>query len=251
MKIETFRLSLAVVLAIGLSPVVANAQQQNQARSKGGQSQQGTNVTQASDISPARLFATELALANHCEVRLAQMASDQSKNQRVKQYAQTLIRDHQQLNRDLVRLFPEIGQIEGTAAEREVGLRGGDSTSANGQDNRSAVQQVIKTAGTRVSQSSDLMAELIGICTEASNIRFEMSKELLSQYQGQDFDMAFVGQELACHVAMVAKLQAINNSKVETEDLQTVLVKAEETARQHLELAKQLCKQLNNGDTTR
>lgn len=199
----------------------------------------------------AHLVAAKLVMANNCEVRLAQMAVEQAQSPQVKDYAQKLIDDHKQLNQQLVQMFPDLARMQGASgnnANRDNGANR-DNADQNVADQNVADQT--QTAGQRQTRPTQAMVrdgqglamQVMQIGREATQKKLEMTKELLSSYKGEDFDKAFIGQQLASHMMLVCELQAINESNFETENLKSVLTKAEETTREHLETAKQICKE--------
>src|SRR5690606_28793574 len=56
---------------------------------------------------------------NDCEIKTAQMAQEKIDNEQVKQFAQTMIRDHQQLNQQLMQAMPELrGMVQLHSSDR-------------------------------------------------------------------------------------------------------------------------------------
>lgn len=98
-----------------------------------GQAQQGM---QGMDQQLSLLAAAELAISNHCEIQMAQMAMDKIENDQVKQFAQTMIRDHQQLNQQLMQAMPQLSsmiRMDSSAAhsERSSSLQSSQSTQSS------------------------------------------------------------------------------------------------------------------------
>ena len=47
--------------------------------------------------------------------------------------------------------------------------------------------------------------------TRAAKIKLQMTKDLLSKYEGQDFDMGYLGQQTVAHLDMLAHLHAVKD----------------------------------------
>jgi len=158
----------------------------------------------------------KLEKANQAGIELAQLAQQKSDNQDVRQFAQTLIDDHQSLNQDLKKL---------------------------GMKSRSA------TAANHSTQMAMVPRELCRIGELACQNTLTMTKEMLGKHQGQDFNMAFLGQQCIAHMMMLAELKAI-----ETEGptgLRPFATSAATKVEKHLDKAKQLAKKLQDDSKSR
>ncbi len=71
-----------------------------------------------------------------------------------------------------------------------------------------------------------------------------MAKEMLQQLEGSDFDMAFVGLQIAAHTRAVADLNALQG--VGSKEMQDVVKQAESATSNHLKKAKDLANQLSS-----
>lgn len=78
-----------------------------------------TAGSQNVDQQISLMAAAELAIMNDCEIKTAQMAQEKIDNEQVKQFAQTMIRDHQQLNQQLMQAMPELrGMVQLHSSDR-------------------------------------------------------------------------------------------------------------------------------------
>jgi predicted outer membrane protein len=96
----------------------------------------------------------------------------------------------------------------------------------------------------RVSSDMMLVDQLCQIDRQAAQIHLQAAKQLLGEYQGQDFDMGFLGMQIAAHTSLRAKLTAI--SDVGTPEFQQIVKAATSSVDQHLEMAKQLSERLED-----
>jgi predicted outer membrane protein len=213
------------------------------------------------------LLAGKLALANQCEIQLSQIATEKSSNDKVKEYAQKVIEDHQQLNRLLEQISPDIARMEGvpistpgqTSAGGVDGATRGRS-SRNPQDPSSQPGQANPPGQRRgapgaepnreppatAAEGDRLEAKLLSIAVDAARIGGQMAREELNSHQGQDFDMAFLGMQLASHGMMVAELEAVRANDVGNDRFQQLVQMAESVSRQHMQQARQLSMELKD-----
>lgn len=90
--------------------------------------------------------------------------------------------------------------------------------------------------------SGGIVAKLIQIDQELADRCLASAQRELNEKQGKDFDMAYVGMQIAAHMKMVDTLSVY--SRHASGELQQVLNEGLETSQQHLEHAKQLVKQV-------
>ena len=182
----------------------SDSQQRYQA--KGQIEQTGKSVSQA--------LVGKLTKASQAEIELAQLAKDQSQNSEVQEYADVIIQDCRALNMELEKVSSKNESRASVIANQN------DSAS------RSVPEQLCKIA--------DL----------ACDNSLAMTKEMFSNYEGQDFDMAFLGQQCMAHTILIAELKAIQDEGPEV--MQQLAADAASKAQQHLEKAKQLTAQLSD-----
>lgn len=78
-----------------------------------------TASSQNVDQQISLMAAAEMAIMNDCEIKTAQLAKEKIDNEQVKQFADTLIRDHQQLNQQLMQAMPELrGMVQLHSSDR-------------------------------------------------------------------------------------------------------------------------------------
>ena len=219
-------IALAVLGMAYLLPALASAQQQ---RAPIRQDQQAPQQME----QLAAYFADKILLANHCEKELSKIAKDRSQNAEVKQFAQTLIDDHMQLDQQLATIAPQA--VARFAAQNQ--------TRAEGEP-----VQVLTSAEERAGH--DLLTQLCAINHRAAKKNLALSKQMLEQYQGQDFDMAFLGMQIGGHAWLLSELEALEG--VGSSEFQKLVASTSKQVEEHLERAQALSKKFEDDrDNTR
>jgi predicted outer membrane protein len=196
---------------------------------------------QGSDMNT--LIASCMLIGNQEEVALAQLAVDQAESDRVKQFAQKLIDDHQKAIQKLQPLAkPGIGLKEGrqtASASQQPGAQqlGAQQYTAN----RPSLE---RGAGNPVT-----VDQILQLNQQAAQECLQMTKSMLQEKQGAEFDKAFAGMQIGAHVGMLAKLKA--SERHATGELASVIQESKQAVEQHLEQAKQICKDLESSSNSR
>jgi predicted outer membrane protein len=197
-------------------------------------------------------FADQLMLANQSEIELSQIAAQKSTNQEVKQFAEKLIQEHQQLDEKLKQLAPEAaarfadrpragGRLADRLTDRLDAERSADRPASDRPANDRPAQ--IRTAA-RDAAAHDALTKLCMINHKACENHRQMSKQMLESYQGQDFDMAFLGMQIGQHAWLLSELKALDG--VGTPEFQELVVQARQNVEQHLQHAKTLSKKFED-----
>ncbi len=182
--------------------------------------QQGPTVKEA--------ILHKLQKANEAEIELAKLAIQKSDNEDVKKLAQTIVQDHEACNEKLQKMTGhDKNSGQGQHAQQ-------DRTTSNQQAGRLSTSD----------QSPTVPKELCRIAEQACENSLKMTKDMLSKYKGQDFNMAFLGQQCVAHTMMLAELKAIESSG--PQELQQMAQEASQKVEQHLEKSKQLAKKLED-----
>ncbi|MDA8745859.1 DUF4142 domain-containing protein [Rubripirellula amarantea] len=233
--------SLAITAFTGFSAAQAQEDSPNQSKSLDRQSQVGHphegSETNQGDRYEARRASTnddrsenahhdylaqgptieeailqKLKKGNEAEIELAKLAMNKTDNEDVRQLCQTLIQDHEAC----------IEKIQQTSAKRNA-------------------QSHIEAS---MNQSATVPKQLCRIAEVACENSLMMTKEMLSNYEGQDFNMAFLGQQCVAHTTMLAELKAIENTG--PQELQPIAQDAIGKVKKHLERCKEIAKQLED-----
>lgn len=173
-------------------------------------------------------LAAWLALGNHAEIELAKLAQSKSTNDDVKQFAGKMVEDHSAMLKRLQQFMPEL-----SAAEVEQSAAPRPATDPVDENGRREVRQARRNHG-----------PLLQIARQAAANELQMTRDLLDQYQGQDFDMGYLGQQICAHTKMLACLHAMKNQG-DAAFQQTVAAGIKTTAA-HMKMALTLSHQLED-----
>jgi predicted outer membrane protein len=300
---RTIPLAVLLVPLVGLGHVTAQQQQvplqtsnsqqdeqradrSQQARQKVGQEQSAESRVpgkQAKASTVKQVVINEFMNANKAEIELAQLAQEKTDNEELKQFAQTLIDDHQQLKQKLEKVAGKDRDQRGVEPGRRSG-RGqsqgdrspfggardegqtqdsnrrnqgeqrqdrseqteGRQTPAFGgtQDDNARRQRGGAFARNASEQSSEVPEELCKILDQTAKNSLEMTKKMLKEHDGQDFQMGFLGQQIIAHTQMIAKLNAVQSEG--PSGLEDFTEQALGKSKQHLKQAKELAKKLED-----
>lgn len=181
---------------------------------------------QSQDVQ--KFLAGCLLSKNQAEVEINEFAQQQAQNPEVKDFAQTMVKDHQ-------KLVQELQQVAGAQGAQPAN-RARTSLNATGQVDADANTNARTAAGnSAVDQLLAIERQITQKCTQA--VRDE-----LQQKQGAEFDKCYIGSQIGGHMHMLAALEVIQQQG--PEQLQQIAQKAQPTVQQHLDHAKQIAKQL-------
>jgi len=238
-----------------------------------GQVQPGQQGQQGMEEQLSLMVAAKMAIMNDCEIKTSQMAHDKIDNEEVKQFAQMMIRDHQQLNQKLMQAMPELRGM--------VNLQSSDRTSATAQPGEARLAQTPDTAreGVRIGtdeaqtprtgdQNSDLspnatqratgyrgtageqgsmtamQQKMLDICEKTAQNSLEMTRQEFSEKQGKELAMCYIGSQVVVHQQTLAHLKALQGEG--TQEFQQIVQQAEESVQQHLTEAKSIVEKLGS-----
>ncbi len=242
--------SIALVAVAVLSAQSIQAQGTNtQTRPRDGIAPQGQRYQQSHDankqgVSVTEAIAQKLMKANEAEIELAQMAGQKTDHAELRQLTQTIVRDHQALNQELKKCC-EMNSTSATSSQnpQDQNLVQDRATDQSPTADKTIVETSMRTSTETVPQ------QLCEIMETACDNSLKMTKEMLGQYEGQDFQMAFLGQQCVAHTIMLAELNAIKS--VGPAELKEVCSKAIPKVEQHLEKVKSLAKQLKDNPNSK
>lgn len=186
-------------------------------------------------VSVKEAIVKKLIKANEAEIELAQMAGEKTDHAELRQLTQTIVRDHQELNEALKKCC----EMNSSSAADRQNQQGQNLAQNQAQPaNRIVTETSMRTSTNLVPQ------QLCEIGEQACDNTLKMTKEMLGKYDGQDFQMAFLGQQCFAHTMMLGELKAIES--VGPADLKEVCSKAITKVEQHLEKVKSLAKELED-----
>lgn len=142
-----------------------------------------------------RRIATLLAQANKAEIRLGRYAQDRANSSDVREFAERLAQDHEQMLSSLRRFAPEAASMDrGTS-----GRSGGEAwRSEAGSEDEDSDRRARSGGRSREWNDSQVSQQIHG--------RFsQMLRDELSEKDDEEFDHCFVGQQAVLHHGAMAK----------------------------------------------
>lgn len=253
-------------------------------------------------VSLNAFIAHKLKRGNEAEVELGQMAVDKAKHDSVKEFAQMMVKSHQEMIQKLDQ-FDQTASTgatrSGTNAERSGdnatpparnpgavdGARnnvrnsesntdgearrddqrttpGESQTSSTGTPQSSATPnqagqpargQIPGQAGANQagpaqvrmgSMTGNVPHMLVALTDQSCDNELQLTKKMLEKHEGDNFEMAYIGQQIVAHTCMLAHLQALKDSG--PEELKQLATQGEQTTRQHLDKAMKIAEELGS-----
>ncbi len=131
--------------------------------------------------------------------------------------------------------------VGGSQASSQTGSAPGATTPAGTQVNP-APGQPHMAGGMAGGMSGHVPHMLVAITDQACDNELQMTKDMLNKHKGDDFEMAYIGQQIVAHTCMLAHLQALKTSG--PPQLQQLVSEGERTTREHLDHAMKIAKDL-------
>jgi predicted outer membrane protein len=187
-------------------------------------------------------LANCLLIKNKAEVELSQFAQQQAQSPEVKEFAQMLIKDHQQAIQKLQGLAGTQGA--GRTSQRSDARQYDTQTTTPATErpgqalNRNGDQSI--TAANRPGGQNDALGQLIELDRQITQRTNEMVREELQAKSGPEFDYCFVGAQIGSHTHMLAALDVIGQKS--QGELRQFVQEAQPVVQRHLEHAKQIAK---------
>jgi len=161
-------------------------------------------------------------LSNQEEIALLKFGVERTKSDKVKDLAQSMIKDHEKALselREFASSQQEGAEVTANQAEsRDVATREARKVPADGDAQAQGGQ-------------NNMQAKMHRMAKKAHDECLALNKEELSKYEGHEFDQAFLGQQLGAHIGMLAKLKAAQEET--SGELSQWTSKAQETTRKH------------------
>jgi predicted outer membrane protein len=209
-----------------------------------------------------KMVANQLFEMSKGEIELANFALKRTQNEEVRRFAQQMIEDHTNFNNQLAKFAsPELSKDAagrplkpGTTAPQPGSLPAATTPPNRAAPLAGAPARPGETAaaspqldqpGAAAEHATDIAGgdPSVRICEDISKqIGSSLEKEL-AQYQGSDFDRAYVGQQFWGHVIFVGAAKGAE--KHVSQDLQQVLTQGATTAEKHLEHCRKLIRDMS------
>jgi predicted outer membrane protein len=191
-------------------------------------------------------IATCLILGNQQEIALAQFAQERAENPQVKQFAQTMIEQHQQALSKLQQAAPQVA-----ALNLKLHAKQGNRAQTEAESTESGVQPTASTQPASAEARSATASAQGGAEHQMAQFAREVKQECLNlvtaelgQQQGAEFDKAYLGQQIGAHLGMLAELRV--SQRHASQQLKPVLQEGEQMTEQHLAQAKSIMEQLHS-----
>jgi predicted outer membrane protein len=216
----------------------------------------GTQATAGQNQEVERYLATCLTIKNQAEIDANEFAQQRAQNPEVKQFAQQMVQDHQQLAQKLQQL----------PSFQVAALRSAQRPGADGQfDAQRQPTDTARTPGTQPAPGANRLENqavtadrpagqnwalhnLLQIDRQITDRCMQMVREELESKSGPEFDKCYLGSQIGNHVQMLAALEVIEQQA--QGELRQAAQEAKPIVQQHLEHAKQLAKQLEGTSRT-
>jgi len=246
------------VLACGM----AYGQEEQTGRAQAGQNQQREGQSDVTRQSSGQArgdnqLAAWLAFGNRGEVELGKFAQEKAQNEKVKQFAQKMVQDHSKFLGDL-RPFLSSDVLQNVSAAEREGSSSASSqtTKPSSTDAIQPTTQATRTEGSNeqgnTTRTSRYVEGQLGRAGGVDVVRLKQeicekclasTKQELGQKNGAEFDKAYMGLMVHKHQEMIDTMQVMANHASASEFKQ-VLQQGTESAQHHLEMAKNLKKEL-------
>lgn len=212
-------------------------------------------------------FAGRLMLMDQSTIELARMADERTSNPQVRQFAESLVNDHTECRQKLQERAPsvvEITDLKNRVITQKAGYRG----NKNSDDESDAVDDPAKAAKDP-SRNPDGTERIVGngpvdpdgvdghkkmsgnalspvnrilaIDRQATDNYVQSATNMLKEFDGQDFDMGFLGFTIGSHTWALSELKAMD--AVGDEEFQKLISDATSRTEQHLAKAQELSEQ--------
>lgn len=202
----------------------------------------------------------KLLLMNECAIQVSKVAQQKASAPEVKEFARMLEQDHTKWSQKIRAAAPEFEQLieakrfqnhttslQNPAEEQPSSEKAEPAPLAKKENpaeenpaQQSPEEQTTKKATfpENAEWKGQPVHEILKYECEVSQAALKSSLELLSEQQGQDFDMAFLGMAIAGHTHALAELNAIRD--VQDPQFQQMLQEARTGTEKHLKQAKEL-----------
>jgi predicted outer membrane protein len=201
-----------------------------------------------------QMAAEGILQMNKGEIELANFALKHTQNEEVRKFAQSIIDDQTKLSDQLQRFAGEQGAGRG-------GNQPGGTSATQPATPGSPVTQPGREAPGQTAQAGGAPGEswkAMSIDTIRRDVADQVVASIereLAQYQGADFDKAYLGQQFWGHVEAIAAAKA--GGKHLSNDLRQVVEQSAQTGEKHLDECRKLIRELtgnvarSNETTTR
>ncbi len=217
----------------------------------------GTQSANAQSSALEQHIATCLALGNEEEVAMAQFAQQRATNPEVKQFAQEMIRQHEQAIQQMQQAMPQLASMNLKLTSSASGQSGAASSRTGAESTGNATAEADRSTATGETASSTTSTagnqrgaaagggqhQMVEFARTAKQNCLRLSEQSLGKKQGAEFDKAYIGQQIVAHTSMLAELQAAQQFASGSQ-LQPLIQQGTQMTEQHLAHAQSIMQQL-------
>lgn len=170
---------------------------------------------------------------NEGEVAIAKFVHQKTQNADVKEFADQMIKDHNEFLKKLSRFAP-----------LSTAIQESDSSTTAKEDRSATEKPTTATPRTQpvAGQDATGRVDLVRIKQEIGRQCVETAKKELGEKKGADLDKCFMGMQVGVHLHMADALKVIKNYS--SQQLRSVLEEGEQTVDEHLDHARKILKDL-------
>ncbi|MCE5267903.1 MAG: DUF4142 domain-containing protein [Planctomycetaceae bacterium] len=193
-------------------------------------------------------MAACLILGNQEEVAISQFAEKRAQNRDVKRFAQVMVTDHTRAISMLERFAPNF--FLNAMRERRLTMTGNGAPTADPPGQAADDPPADVGSSGRASDAKNVTGEswrgqgvmrtFLDIGLQTSENIISLTKNELGQQQGEGFDKAYLGQQIASHINMLAGLRAME--PYASGELRTIVRQAISETEKHMDDARNLMK---------
>jgi predicted outer membrane protein len=189
-----------------------------------------------------------LILGNQNEIAAAKIAQKKGNNEEVKNFADTMVKDHDKFIAELEKFAGHNYRHRDSGGSAAAPERVGAGERRTGTENAAPRSPEGKDAKDgKDGEHHEHLAKFMRIHEElADQCRASVQRELDSK-QGKAFDECYMGMQIAAHMKMVDELTVLQRHV--TPNFKSILERGRETAQHHLDNAKQVMKDVNDSRT--
>jgi len=184
-----------------------------------------------SNQQTTRQVASLLAICNHKEVKLAELAKQKSESKDVKEYAEMMIKDHN----DMVSKLSQFGGQSGLDSA---------STHSSAATTPAAAQNRPATNAATGMQGGGL--DFVAVQRHAAQECLSKAEKNWSEHKSADADMAYIGAQVVAHEEMINQATALR--PYASPELQKEIDKGIEAAKHHRDEAHKIIKKLSQDE---
>jgi predicted outer membrane protein len=191
-----------------------------------------------------------LLLDNQGQVVLGEFALERAQNPEVRQFAQSMVKGHNECVAKLQRFVPDA--LTTDALNKQVMAIRAQIKSEKGtmpvSSEMGDMSRKMESVGDQKNMGKNFMHMIPAMQQQMAENCLAYKQAELSNLDKDEFDRAYVGLQIFTHVDALAKLRTFENFA--PADLKPIITSEISAVQSHLDEAKKICKQLNGKSAT-